>query len=68
MRLSAAESVSRANCAAWVEPWGRPPTAHNDILARRFRASFSVFPTTNSVNAEAQAIAATHPLALNRPA
>src|SRR5579863_3391868 len=66
MRLKAAKNVSKASCAAWVEAWGRPPTAATRSSRCKFRASDSDFPSTNSVNAEPHAMAATQPLALKR--
>src|ERR1700722_14621045 len=64
--LSAADSASKANCAAWVEACGKPPTAAINVSRSSARISTTVCPATNSVRADAHAIDGTQPFALNR--
>src|SRR5579863_1186827 len=64
--FSAAANASTANCAAWLDACGKPPTAAAISSRRRACASRTVLPVTISVNADPQAMAATHPLALKR--
>jgi hypothetical protein len=62
---SNAARASIARWLAWPEASGRPPSFSNNSSLLTAAASFRVFPKINSVRADPQAMAGTHPWARN---
>ena len=58
--------MSIAKWLAWVDAGGKPPTLPTRSSLLTCCASLMVLPLTNSVMADPQAIAGTHPLARKR--